>query len=72
MKDFLITSDGKKLKNNRQTKHYAKKLKEAEQHLSRKQKGSDGFEKKDSKLPRFTRKLQTVGLIFYIRSAINW
>ena len=43
LEDFLITSDGKKLKNNRYTKHYAKKLKEAQQHLSRKQKGSDGL-----------------------------
>ena len=57
MKDFLITSDGKKFKNNRYTKHYAKKLKEAQQHLSRKQKGSDGFEKQRLKVAKIHEKI---------------
>ena len=38
LKDFVITSDNKKFKNNRYTKKYAKQLKKAQQHLSRKQK----------------------------------
>lgn len=49
LKDFVITSDNKKFKNNRYTKKYAKKLKKAQQHLSRKQKGSNGFEKQRRK-----------------------
>ncbi|MCL8018229.1 transposase, partial [Streptomyces sp. AS02] len=49
LKDFVITSDGEKFKNNRYTKKYAKKLKKAQQHLSRKQKGSNGFEKQKLK-----------------------
>ena len=32
LKDFVITSDNKKFKNNRSTKKYAKKLKKAQQH----------------------------------------
>lgn len=59
LKDFVITSIIKKFKNNRYTRKYAKQLK-AQQHLSRKQKGSNGFENKKSKLLRFTRKLQVV------------
>lgn len=42
LKDFAVTSDGIKFKNNKNTKKYAKKLKRAQQHLSRKKKGSKG------------------------------
>ena len=49
LKDFAITSDGVKFKNNRYTKKYAKKLKRAQQHLSRKTKGSNSFEKQKRK-----------------------
>ena len=52
IKDFVITSDNKKFKNNRYTKKYARKLKEAQQHLSRKQKGSNGFEKQKLKVAK--------------------
>lgn len=45
IKDFVITSDGKKFKNHRYTKKYERKLKKAQQHLSRKKKGSNRFEK---------------------------
>ncbi len=49
IKDFVITSDGYKYKNNRYTKTYAKKLKEQQQHLSRKTKGSNRYQKQKSK-----------------------
>jgi len=49
LKDFAITSDGIKFKNNKYTKRYARKLKKAQQHLSRKQKGSNSFEKQRRK-----------------------
>ena len=38
IKDFVITSDNRKFKNNRYTKKYARELKKAQQHLSRKTK----------------------------------
>lgn len=57
IKDFVITSDNKKFKNNRYTKKYARKLKEAQQHLSRKQKGSNGFEKQKIKVAKIHEKI---------------
>ena len=57
IKDFVITSDNKKFKNNRYTKRYARKLKEAQQHLSRKQKGSNGFEKQKLKVAKIHEKI---------------
>jgi putative transposase len=44
VKDFIITSDGYKYKNNKYTKHYEKKLKTAQQHLSKKTRGSNRYE----------------------------
>ena len=57
IKDFVITSDNKKFKNNRYTKKYAKQLKKAQQHLSRKQKGSNGFEKQKLKVAKIHEKI---------------
>ena len=50
LKNFTITSDGIKYKNNRYTKKYERQLKKAQQHLSRKQKGSNMFEKQRRKV----------------------
>jgi putative transposase len=49
LKDFAITSDGIKFKNNKHTKQYEKKLAKAQKHLSRKTKGSASFEKQRRK-----------------------
>ena len=57
LKDFAITSDGIKYKNNRYTKRYARKLKKAQQHLSSKQKGSNGFEKQKLKVAKIHEKI---------------
>src|SRR5699024_3052395 len=57
LKDFLIPSDNKKFKNNRYLKKYAKQLKKAQQHLSRKQKGSNGFEKQKLKVAKIHQKI---------------
>ena len=62
IKDFVITSDNKKFKNNRYTKKYAKKLKKAQQHLSRKQKGSNGFEKQKIKVAKIHEKIASCRL----------
>lgn len=49
LKDFTITSDGIKFKNNKYTKKYEKELVKAQKHLSRKKKGSSSFEKQRRK-----------------------
>jgi putative transposase len=50
IKDLLITSDGQKFKNNKFTKKYQIKLKQAQQHLSRKKKGSVRYENQRRKV----------------------
>ena len=62
LKYFVITSDNKKFKNNRYTKKYSKKLKKAQQHLSRKQKGSNGFEKQKLKVAKIHEKIASCRL----------
>lgn len=62
LKDFVITSDNNKFKNNRYTKKYSKKLKKAQQHLSRKQKGSNGFEKQKLKVAKIHEKIASCRL----------
>lgn len=62
LKDFVITSNNKKFKNNRYTKKYAKQLKKAQQHLSRKQKGSNGFEKQKLKVANIHEKIASCRL----------
>lgn len=57
LKDFVITSDGKKYKNNRYTKKYQKKLSKAQKHLSRKVKGSSEYEKQRLKVGKVYEKI---------------
>lgn len=62
LKDFVITSDNNKFKNNRYTKKYTKQLKKAQQHLSRKQNGSNGFEKQKLKVVKIHEKIASCRL----------
>ena len=57
LKDLLITSDGEIFKNNRYTRKYEYKLAKAQQHLSRKKKGSKGFENQKLKVARLHEKI---------------
>lgn len=57
LKDFIITSDGYKYKNNRYTRTYANLLKKAQQHLSRKTKGSKLHEKQKLKVAKLHKKI---------------
>ena len=57
LKDFAITSDGIKFKNNKYTKQYEKELAKAQKHLSRKQKGSNSFERQRRKTARLHEKI---------------
>ena len=57
IKDFVITSDGVKYKNNRYTKKYEKELKVNQQHLSRKIKGSNRYNKQKLKVAKIYKKI---------------
>ena len=57
IKDFVITSEGYKYKNNRYTKTYAKSLKKVQQHLSSKKKGSKLYEKQRLKVAKLHKKI---------------
>ena len=57
LKDLLITSDGEVFKNNRYTKRYEKKLAVAQKHLSRKKKGSNGYENQRLKVAKLYEKV---------------
>jgi len=57
IKDFVITSDGFKYKNNRYTKQYEKELKVNQQHLSRKIKGSNRYNKQRLKVAKIYKKI---------------
>lgn len=57
IKDFVITSDGYKYKNNRYTKKYERELKKHQQHLSRKTKGSNRYNKQKLKVANIYKKI---------------
>ncbi len=57
LKDLLITSEGETFKNNRYTKKYECRLAKAQRHLSRKKKGSKGFENQKLKVARLYEKI---------------
>ena len=57
LKDLLVTSEGETFKNNRYTKKYERRLAKAQRHLSRKKKGSRGFENQRLKVARFHEKI---------------
>ena len=57
IKDFVITSDGYKYKNNRYTKTYAKKLKENQKKLSKKVRGSINYNKQKLKVATIHKKI---------------
>lgn len=57
LKDYAITSDGKKYKNHKYLKRYERKLGNAQQHLSRKQKGSNSYENQRRKVAQLHEKV---------------
>ena len=57
LKDFIVTSEGEVFKNNRYTRKYKRKLAMAQRHLSRKKKGSRGFENQRLKVSRLHEKI---------------
>jgi putative transposase len=57
IKDFLITSDGLKIKNQRYIKKYEKLLRMSQQSLSRKKKGTKNYNKQRLKVARIHEKI---------------
>ena len=57
LKDFLITSDGKRFKNEKFLKRYLKEIKEQQKHFSRKQKDSKRKERQRLKVARLHEKI---------------
>ena len=57
IKDFLVLSDGTKIKNHRFTKHYERVLTLNQKYLSRKTKGSNRYEKQRLKVARIHEKI---------------
>lgn len=62
LKDFVITSEGKKYKNHRYIKQYEKELAIAQKHLSRKQHGSNSYEKQRRKVAKIYEKISSCRL----------
>ena len=57
LKDFVITSDGYKYKNNRYTKTHQTRLKKAQQNLSRKKKDSNKYKEQKLKVAKLHKKI---------------
>ena len=57
IKDFVITSDGYKYKNNRFTKTYENKLTENQRHLAKKVRGSSKYNKQKLKVAKLHKKI---------------
>lgn len=57
LKDLVVTSEGETFNNNRYTRKYESKLAIAQRHLSRKKKGSIGFENQRLKVARLYEKI---------------
>ena len=71
LKDLLITSEGEIFKNNRYTKKYECKLAKAQQHFSRKKKGSRGFENQRLKVARLYEKISNSRADYLHKSSIS-
>lgn len=57
IKDLIVTSDGKKFNNNRYIRKYERRLADSQRHLSRKKKGSRGYENQRLKVARLHEKI---------------
>ena len=71
LKDLLITSEGETFKNNRFTRRYERKLARAQQHLSRKKKGSRGFENQKLKIAKLYEKISNSRVDYLNKCSIS-
>ena len=71
LKDLLITSEGETFNNNRYTRRYERKLAKAQQHLSRKKKGSRGFENQRLKVAKLHEKISNSRVDYLHKCSIS-
>jgi len=71
LKDFLATSEGERFKNNRYTKKYERRLATAQRHLSRKKKGSRGYENQRLKVSRIYEKISNIRADYLHKCSIS-
>jgi putative transposase len=71
IKDFLVLSNGLKVKNHRFTKHYEKQLKLNQQHLSKKVKGSKHYERQRIKVAKIYEKITNSRLDLIHKTTTN-
>ena len=71
LKDLLVTSEGETFKNNRYTRRYEIKLAKAQRHLSRKKKGSRGFENQKLKVARLHEKISNSRVDYLHKCSIS-
>ena len=71
LKDLVVTSDGETFKNNRYTKKYERRLAHAQRHLSRKKKGSRGFESQRLKVARLHEKISNCRMDYLHKCSVS-
>ena len=71
LKEFIVTSEGEIFKNNKYTRKYEQKLSIAQRHLSRKKKGSKGFENQRLKVARLHEKISNSRLDYLNKCSIS-
>ena len=71
LKDLLTTSEEERFNNNRYTKKYEQRLAHAQRHLSRKKKGSRGFENQRLKVARLYEKISNSRADYLHKCAIE-
>nr|DAX55640.1 MAG TPA: endonuclease [Caudoviricetes sp.] len=71
LKDWVVTSEGEKFKSNRYTKKYERKLATAQRHLSRKKKGSRGYENQRLKVARLHEKIRNCRMDYLHKCSIS-
>jgi len=71
IKDFLVLSNGTKIKNHRFLKHYERLLTKNQKHLSRKTKGSSRYEKQRIKVAKIHEKITNSRMDLIHKTTLN-
>ena len=71
LKNLVVTSEGENFENNRYTRRYEQKLATAQKHLSRKKKGSCGFERQRLKVARIYEKISNSRIDYLHKCSIS-
>ena len=71
IKDFLVLSNGTKIKNHRFLKHYERELKLNQKHLSRKTKGSSRYDKQRIKVAKIHQKITNSRMDLIHKTTLN-